>query len=194
MNRIGTHCSAAQLPLRRDPVITGAQQAHHARGFWTARPAAAPTRFPLRFRLRRPRRQNVFRRSRRKRISRRKSCLASPSNAPTRGSCSGATPRFRASPECGATATAQFACRICSRHRRKTTHARAGLCDRCKHRRGKSCRHPAAFFAPLPSRVMTLPRNFATPFSAPDGIRITSSNMPLITVRNSSMLSSLSRV
>src|SRR6266481_2349172 len=48
-----------------------------------------------------------------------------------------------------------------------------------------------AFF---PSNVITFPRSFTTPFNAPVGIRIISSNNPVIAVKNSSMLSSRSRV
>src|SRR6266480_3640090 len=47
-----------------------------------------------------------------------------------------------------------------------------------------SCLLQPAF---LPSMVTTLPRNLRTPFSAPAGMRITSSNNPVIAVRNSSM-------
>jgi hypothetical protein len=50
--------------------------------------------------------------------------------------------------------------------------------------------HPAFF----PSRVKTLPLNFPTPFNAEVGIRNTSSNNPVIIVKNSSMLSRRSRV
>src|ERR1700689_2860603 len=50
----------------------------------------------------------------------------------------------------------------------------------------------AAFFCP--SNVTTLPRNFIAPFSAPVGIRTTSSNNPVMPVKNSSMLSRRSRV
>src|SRR5467141_2867927 len=49
----------------------------------------------------------------------------------------------------------------------------------------------AAFF---PSSVITLPRRFTTPFNAPVGMRIISSNNPVIAVKNSSMLSIRSRV
>src|ERR1700722_4562784 len=50
----------------------------------------------------------------------------------------------------------------------------------------------AAFFCP--SNVTTLPRNFIAPLSAPVGMRTTSSNNPVMPVKNSSMLSSRSRV
>src|SRR6266849_6551139 len=48
--------------------------------------------------------------------------------------------------------------------------------------------------AVFPSSVITFPRSFTTPFNAPVGIRIISSNNPVIAVKNSSMLSSRSRV
>ena len=47
----------------------------------------------------------------------------------------------------------------------------------------------AAFFFSLPSSVITLPRNLPTPFKAPTGMRKTSSNRPLMVLRNSSMFS-----
>src|SRR5882724_2832181 len=53
--------------------------------------------------------------------------------------------------------------------------------------------HPA-FFLSLPNNVTTFPRNLPIPFNAGVGIRITSSNNPLITVKNSSMDSNRSRV
>src|ERR1700719_1189796 len=54
-----------------------------------------------------------------------------------------------------------------------------------------NCQLLTAFF---PSKVITFPRSFTTPLSAPVGIRIISSNNPVIAVKNSSMLSSRSRV
>src|SRR5712692_5170705 len=54
-----------------------------------------------------------------------------------------------------------------------------------------NCQLLTAFF---PSSVITFPRSFTTPLSAPVGIRIISSNNPVIAVKNSSMLSSRSRV
>jgi hypothetical protein len=53
--------------------------------------------------------------------------------------------------------------------------------------------YPAFFFS-APSKVITFPRSFTTPFSAPVGIRKISSNNPVIAVKNSSMLSNRSRV
>src|SRR5882762_7739852 len=46
----------------------------------------------------------------------------------------------------------------------------------------------------FPQQRITFPRSFTTPFSAPVGIRIISSNNPVIAVKNSSILSSRSRV
>src|SRR5208283_1977016 len=57
----------------------------------------------------------------------------------------------------------------------------------------ESLAQPAFFFS-LPSSVITFPRSLPTPFSAPTGIRRTSSNSPVMVVRKSSMLSSRSRV
>ena len=73
-----------------------------------------------------------------------------------------------------------------------------GLCALCVKSRlcspkpsTENCQLLTAF---LPNSVITLPRNFTTPFNAPVGIRKISSNNPVITVKNSSMLSSRSRV
>src|SRR6266403_1546490 len=113
-----------------------------------------------------------------------------------------------ASPE-SAPAIARCACRTGTPRQRKTTPAHAAPSRPCTHSPAKSslhlflyfvtslfrcCLHPAAFFFSVPSNVITFPRSFTTPFNAPVGIRIISSNKPVIAVKNSSMLSIRSRV
>lgn len=128
----------------------------------------------------------------RNRISRRRSCGVSPSSAPTRGSCRGAIPSPRFS-KAGAMACATRVQNLQSAS--KNNHPRACRPFPSVYSSTREIMaYPATFFAPFPSNVITLPRSFATPLSVPAGIRITSSNMPLITVRNSSMLSRRSLV
>src|SRR6267142_5367585 len=123
----------------------------------------------------------------------------------------------RAAPE-SAQAIARCVCRTGTPRQRKTTPARAGPFRPCTHSPAKSspsssvlrtlcyfsvssvcfssCSsvNPQPLAAFFPSSVITLPRSFTTPFSAPAGIRIISSNKPVIAVKNSSMLSIRSRV
>src|SRR5258707_3998 len=116
-----------------------------------------------------------------------------PSSSPTRGSCSGASAIPRRS-------------RIGAIHRAVCTQ---NLHSASKNNHPRACRpspsvyshtseimasYPAAFVLLEPSNVITLQRNFTTPFSAPVGMRMISSNNPVIAVKNSSMLSSRSRV
>jgi hypothetical protein len=63
----------------------------------------------------------------------------------------------------------------------------------CKGGSGSCLSYPA-FFRPVPKSVMTLPLNLTTPLRAASGIRTTSSKSPVMALRKSSMLSSLSSV
>src|SRR6266576_2319071 len=124
---------------------------------------------------------------------------APPGTAPPR-TCGSPPPNDNLCAECpsfpefskttpGAPANARSSCRTCSPRQRRASLARAAPFRPCIHSPGKSFfllsehAHPAF----LPSMVTTLPRNFSTPFSAAAGMRITSSNNPVIAVRNSSM-------
>ena len=127
-----------------------------------------------------------------------------------------------ASPE-SAPAIARCACKTGTPRQRKTTPARAAPSRPYTHSPAKSspssalCALCALFsvtsvlsFFPLfprlstlnfqlltaffPNSVITFPRSFTTPFNAPVGIRIISSNNPVIAVKNSNMLSIRSRV
>src|SRR5882672_8687292 len=131
----------------------------------------------------------------------------SPSSAPTRGSCNGAS----SSPRFSRIGASHRAMRVQNRHSAsKKNHPRAcrpfpsvysltseimtpSLCYFITSLFQCSL-YPVAFFFSVPSSVITFPRSFTTPFSAPVGIRIISSNKPVIAVRNSSMLSIRSRV
>src|SRR5579859_3062717 len=118
----------------------------------------------------------------------------------------------RAAPE-SAPAIAQTACRRRTPRQKTTSLARAALFRLYTPSSAKSsvwdrhsclspflsslatstpCSQPLTAF--FPSKVKTLPLNFTTPFNAPVGIRKISSNSPVIAVKNSSMLSSRSRV
>ncbi len=76
-----------------------------------------------------------------------------------------------------------------SPRQKRASLARAAPFRPCIHSPAKSFFPSSQLPHPdfLPSMVTTLPRSFSTPFSAGAGMRITSSNNPVIAVRNSSM-------
>src|SRR6266478_6631734 len=121
------------------------------------------------------------------------SSRGNPSNAPTRGSCSGAS----AIPRRSRIGAIHLAVRVQNRHSAsKNSHPRACRPFPSVYSLTSEIMvsYPAAFVLLEPSNVMTFPRSFTTPFSAPVGMRMISSNSPVIAVKNSSILSSLSRV
>src|SRR6266478_3666547 len=231
------HETAAQLrfpaihryPLRKISVIPGIFAIHSSgRAHQISRASATAASAP----------PNLLPSLRRNCISRIKSSRGSPSSAPTRGSCNGASaiprrsrigashlairvqnwhsasknsqPRaclpfpsvysltseiivsslsYFSACLCALGATALSSSLLCALH---------VLCDLCVKSlpffpklSTLNCQLLTAFF---PSKVITFPRSFTTPLSAPVGIRIISSNNPVIAVKNSSMLSSRSRV
>src|SRR5437016_55680 len=188
--------SAAQLrlaathlyPLRRISIIPGIFEIHTSgRPHQISRASATAASAP-------PNRLPSLRRNR---ISRINSSRDNPSSAPTRGSCSGAS----AMPRRSRIGASHRAMRVQNLHSAsKNSHPRACRPFPSVYSLTSEimiflrCRYPAAFFRSFPRSVITFPRSFTTPFRAPVGMRIISSNNPVIAVKNSSMLSSRSRV
>lgn len=196
------HASAEQLrraanqryPQRNACIIPGSSESHTSgRAHQTSRARATAASAP----------PDWLPSESKKRISRSRSVSDKPRSAPTRGSCRGATPSARFS----RMGSSHRAIRVQKRHfASKNSQPRAwrplpsvnselseimfSVLDLPE----LSIHQPAALVLFEPSSVMTLPRNFETPFNAPVGMRRTSSNKPVMVVRNSSMLSSRSRV
>lgn len=226
-----THAKATQwrlvanhrYPRRNTSTIPGSLESHTSgRAHQTSRAKASTASAP----------PDCLPSDKTKRNSRSKSFRESPSNAPTRGSCSGASSRPRRL-RIGASQRAIRVQNLQSASKKSQPRAwrpllsvnsdvseimarllsyflvRAAssvpLCEsQCPRR---LCvifdssifpRPQSSYAQPLaalfPNSVMTLPRNLETLFSAPTGIRRISSNKPVIVVRNSSMVSSRSRV